>query len=168
MEPSAEVDAATVERRRQRGRRIVLAAFLSVATVFIVSSTVQITRDVFGASLADPRSAALSPLPPACKEGIARLDAALDRAFPRAAASLVAAPNGDPAGEDAVARTFDEALLPEWGDEARVRDACAGGGAAEDALAAVLRLKMAEQSSLRRQAAELGPLRKRVGAHLMR
>jgi len=171
MEPTAEADAAeVVERRRRRGRRIVIGSFLSVATLFILSSAFQITRGVFGGGPEEVPAASGAGLSPSCRDGLFRLHTALDRAFPRASAALVAAPAPDGSGEEAVTRAFADALLPEWADEQRVRSACTEGGgtAAEEALAAVLRLKKAEETSLRRQAAELAPLRRRVAAYITR
>src|ERR1017187_1237545 len=94
-----------VRPQSRKGRSIVSALFVGVVSVFIVITTVQLGRGVFGQN-ASKANGGIAP-PAACIAGISRLAPALDRAL--AAASPIA-------DENASLTAFASATLPEWND----------------------------------------------------
>jgi len=167
--------------RQRVASRVVYGTFLGVATAFILSSTVQIIVAVFGLDAAPLGGQVASPVGDApgspvaanaraCTEGIARLAGALDRSFARTAIAQAAGDDG-PRGidrEEALAASFRKDLAPEWDTEKAVEASCAGDTRSEDAFAALLRLKWAQEGFVRRQMVEIEPLRREVRAYLPR
>ncbi len=139
----------------RRGRRIVSAAFVGVVSVFIVITTVQVGRGVFGKG-APSANGGIAP-PPACVAGIARLDAALDRAMMTTSRITE---------EDAVTPAFAQSTLPEWNESPKVEEDCNATPEGKEAFAAILRLRRAEESLLHRQVGELSPMKQDVEAYL--
>jgi hypothetical protein len=67
-------------------------------------------------------------------------------------------------GEDAALADFRRALSPEWDDRDHIEDLCRPSPSSMAALDALERLRYAEEHAVRREAAELAPLRRRVQA----
>jgi hypothetical protein len=139
----------------RRGRSIVSALFVGVVSVFIVITTVQLGRGVFGQNASKANGGIT--LPAACIAGISRLAPALDRAL------AVASPIAD---ENASLAAFAGATLPEWNDSQIIEQSCNATPEGQEAFAAVLRLRRAEEGFLHRQFAELSPMRRDVEAYL--
>lgn len=131
------------------------AAFLTIAVAFVISSTWQIARGVLG--LSTPAVANAPPPAPECVAGITRLEKALDRGLEGAAASAEV--------PDAL-RRFEAGAEPEWSDRAAVENACNGSLQGKDAFTALVRLRNADETFLRRQVAEVEPIRRDVEAYL--
>ena len=138
----------------RRGRRIVTAAFLIFAAGFIVTSTLDIARGVYGEHVASGEG---PPPSVACVGGIKALVGALDRAMSVAAASR---------DESAALPAFAGATKPEWDAAADVENACSATPQGKDAFAALVRLRAADESFLQRRIAEIAPLRRDVDAYL--
>lgn len=138
----------------RRGRRIVTAAFLILAAWFIVTSTVNIARGVYGEHVVSGEG---PPPPAACVSGIKALVGALDRAMSVAAAS---------SDESAALQAFATAAKPEWDSSAETENACSATPQGKDAFVALVRLRAADESFLRRRVAEVAPLRRDVDAYL--
>lgn len=128
-------------------------AFLTLTTAFIVSSTWQLGRGVFGVTATNGSA----PPPPACVAGISRLASALDRGVARASS----APD-----EGAALSSFASEAAPDWNDLGAVESHCEASATGKDAYAALLRLRMADESFLKRRVAELSPMRRDVDAYL--
>jgi hypothetical protein len=137
----------------RRGRSIVSALFVGVVSVFIVVTTAQVGAGVFGKSAS---RAGVAP-PAACVAGISRLTPALDRALG------AASPIGD---DSASLATFAAATLPEWNDSQDIESTCSATPEGQEAFAAVLRLRRAEEALLHKDVAELSPMRRDVEAYL--
>jgi hypothetical protein len=140
-----------LERGRNLGRKYVLAGFVVLAAIFVVLTTVEITEGVFGSTA--PPSLAEG----ACSQELRNLATAVERAI-AASARL-------PSGEGAAAR-YREALLPEWAREGAIEARCASEPTGSDAFATVLRLRIGGEELARRQAGELGPVRRTLAAYL--
>lgn len=140
-----------LERGRNLGRKYVLAGFVALAAIFVVLTTAEITEGVFG-STAPPTLAG-----GACSEELQGLAIAVERAI-SASARL---PSGDGA-----APQYREALLPEWAKEGAIEAQCASEPAGSDAFATVVRLRLGGEELARRQAGELGPIRRTLAAYL--
>ena len=159
-------------RRRKLASRIVFGAFALFATAFILSSAAQLMSAVLGLRIepvtAAPQAATTPPLTEpgraACAAGIERLIAALDRAFLEASKLATAGAMS----ADGVVTAFQGSALPEWSEEAAIETGCRSDPHGSDAFAAVLRLRLAEESFLRRQIVELSPVRRDVQAYLPR
>ena len=138
----------------RRGRRIVSAAFLLFAATFIVVSTIEIARGVYG----EPVASGEGPPPSAaCVAGIKVLVAALDRAMAAGASAH---------DESAALREFAGTAKPEWDGISETENACSATPQGKDAFAALVRLRAADESFLRRRVAEVAPLRRDVDAYL--
>jgi hypothetical protein len=137
----------------RRGRSIVSALFVSIVSVFIVITTWQVARGVFGKGV---MKASVAPAP-ICVAGVSRLNDALDRAL------AAASPLTD---EHAIDAAFANAARPEWDDSSKVEADCAGTQEGQDAFAALLRLRRADESFLHREVAELSPMKQDVEAYL--
>jgi hypothetical protein len=147
-----------VERGRRLGRKYILAGFVTLASVFVVLTTLEITEGVFGSAAHGIASAAPpSEAEGACPDDLRGLSAAVERAM--TAASRLRD------GEEATSR-YREALLPEWTKEAAIETQCAGAPGGADAFATVVRLRIAGEALARRQAGELGPIRQTLAAYL--
>lgn len=136
---------------RRRGRRVAIGAWYAILVAFIVAAVVQITRQVFA-----PTGASLGPKP-ACHEGLLGLARALDAA--RAAADGVASGN-----EDEVLARYRGVLETPWSARDAIAESCRADRASTESLDAIERLRYAEEHALRREAAELTPLRLRIHA----
>lgn len=134
----------------RRGRRIALLLFYSVVIGSVALWTAQITVQVFASH---GRSE-----PGDCRTGLASLVTALDAA--RAASERVEA-----SPEDAIAG-FRSALSPAWDEHDRVAARCTRDGDPRllQALDTVDRLRYAEENAIRRDARDLGLLRRRMRA----
>lgn len=132
------------------GRRVALGLYYATVLAIIVSSTWQITRQLF--FFPEPTSPYRG-----CREGLDALVAAVERA-------RGAAPGLD--GEDAAIRRFRLALSPAWGYRDQIAASCKGAHDDEHALDAIERLRYAEEHAVRREAGDLAPLRRKVGAIL--
>ncbi len=128
--------------------RGVYGVFIFLASAFIVASIVQIARAVFQD---DARIHAVAS--EACAATLRAEAGAIDRALAAAAAASDARE-----GE----RMYFETLSADPLLEDRGRRACASDAAGADALAALARLHRAAESSVRRQSAALGPVRREV------
>ncbi|MGH7285378.1 MAG: hypothetical protein ACRELY_27975 [Polyangiaceae bacterium] len=138
----------------RRGRRIVTAAFLIFAAGFIVTSTVDIGQGVYGKPIAN----GVAPPPtPECIAGIKSLANALDRGL-----SVATSAND----ESMAIAAFLLAGRPEWDTASDTDSACSTTPRGKDAFAALLRLRAADVSFLRRHMAEVAPLRRDVDAYL--
>jgi len=144
-----ESDGEGEERRaRLRGRRIGLGVVMVVAVSFIVVSTAQIVRAVFGLGTT-PLAAGPADSPEGqCALGIRRLVRALDR----------------PVGTDP--GSAGGASEPAWSDAEAVDQACRKAPGGLDAWTALLRLRAAEQQLAQANDEDLQPLRREVAAHL--
>jgi hypothetical protein len=151
-----ERDPARPEvRARLLGKRAVLVTLLVVATTFIGSSALQIIPSVFGE---DEQGGAGAAVAPACSEGLQALEEALDRAVSEAY-------HRDPDG--ALGR-FRASLLPEWNNVGKIEQVCSKSARGLDAIAALARLRRAEERLAGRRDAEVAPLRRDVAAYLPR
>jgi hypothetical protein len=146
---------------RLRGRRAALALFTVVAVAFIVSSTTQITRALFGMGL-EPLPAGAAPGSPEqlCASGIQGLARALDRAGNRLSPVASAANDAD------TMAALRPGLSPEWDRADEVRAACDAARGGPSAWAALERLRVAEEQSGRLGREELSSVRSDVAAHL--
>jgi hypothetical protein len=164
-EPRDADDDRGLSVARLRGRRVALALVTVVAVAFIVSSTVQITRAVFGMQLEPlPTGAAAGSPEQLCASGIQALARALDRADGRrsSVASSVASARSD--GDPAAA--LRPGLSPEWDRAEEVRTACDAARGGPSAWASLERLRFAEEQSGRLGREELSSVRSDVAAHL--
>lgn len=141
--PRARPDAGAM------GRRVAAGLYLLVALAVAIGGGVQVVAQAFRRHEAAEGGAT------SCKEGLAGLAAAVDRA--RSAASATD-------GEDAALDRFRGALRPEWDDRDHIEDLCQSSPQAMAALDAIEQLRYAEEHAARREAAELAPLRRRVQA----
>jgi hypothetical protein len=139
--------ASPLERARARGRRIAFALFYAVAAAISLAGAVQIFSQAFRRHEA-PEAQIRS-----CSEGLSRLSSAVARA--RRAASVTD-------GEDAALDDFRKALLPDWDSRDQIEDLCRPSAASMADLDAIEQLRYAEEHAVRREAAELAPLRRRV------
>ncbi len=138
----------------RRGRRIVTAAFLIFAAAFIVTSTVDIARGVYDEHVASTEG---PPPTAACVEGIKTLVGALDRAV-----SVATSAKDEPSALSA----FSSGAKPEWDAAYGTESACSTTPQGKDAFAALVRLRAADESFLKRRVAEVAPLRRDVDAYL--
>ena len=138
---------ASLDPARARGRRVAYVLFYSIAVGISAAGAIQIFSQAFARHGA-PESAAST-----CEEGLSRLASAVARA--RKAASATD-------GEDAALGDFRKTLRPEWDDRDHVEDLCRSSPSSMAALDAIEQLRYAEEHAVRREAAELAPLRRRV------
>lgn len=162
---SDEPDDADADPRltaaRLRGKRVALALVTGVSIAFIVSSTVQITRAVFGIGL-EPLPAGASAGSPEqrCASGIHALAQALDRAGDRLSSVASAANDAE------TMAALRPGLSPEWDRADDVRAACEVAQGGLSAWASLQRLRVAEEQSGRLGRDELSSVRSDVAAHL--
>ncbi len=102
------------QRAENLGKRVVLAAFLGFATLFVLSSTWQLMIGTFGMGT-KALSVELDPDAKACADGVRRLASALDRAMAKATAAD---------SEKSALAAFEAGLAPEWNDESAVASQC--------------------------------------------
>jgi hypothetical protein len=134
---------------RARGRRTAFVLYLLVALVVGAAGGIQVFAQAF------ERREAPEIHVKSCPDGLARLAAAVERA--RTAASVTD-------GEDAALDRFRRALQPDWDDRDHIEDLCQSSPSSMAALDAIEQLRYAEEHAVRREAAELAPLRRRVQA----
>lgn len=151
------------ERARKRGRRIVYVLFGAFATVFVVACIVEIIGTAIWGFRLDGR-----PSPERVSRPCAQRLVALAEAMDRAATTGLDGRDLESATEDTALSRFRGALGADWGDLTTVGRVCGKEGAGADALAALLRLKQAQEGLLRRQVVEIAPLRRDVSAYLAR
>lgn len=144
--------------KNRRARRITAIAVLVVALAFVVSSTWQIISAVFFARPVPIR--AETPDEIACVSGLRRLEAALERATDRAAHATMANAPILTTDEAHALEAFEAALAPEWDDQASVERTCSSTTRGKEAWAALLRLRRGLEGSARKDAHEIGPLRR--------
>ncbi|WP_394849345.1 hypothetical protein LZC95_18100 [Pendulispora brunnea] len=151
--------------RQKLASRLVYGSFLGLATAFILSSTYQLMIGVFGMGI-EPLPSSGRPEAAvegqACADGIAQLSAALERGF----AHSVGPDGASARTEEAVVAGFRKNLEPEWTGEAAIERTCASHPHGQEAFAALLRLKLAQEGFVRRQMVEIDPLRRSVNAYL--
>jgi hypothetical protein len=154
-------DEPSLSAARLRGKRVAFAILTVVSSAFIVSSTVQITRAVFGYGF-EPLPVGAAPGSPEerCASGIRGLAQALDRAGGRLSSVASAANDAE------TMAALRPGLSPEWDRADEVRLACAGAQGGPSAWAALQRLRVAEEQSGRLGKAELSSVRSDVTAHL--
>jgi hypothetical protein len=159
-EPDVDEDPA-LSAARLRGRRVALAFVTVIALAFIVSSTVQITRAVFGMGI-EPLPAGASAGSPErlCASGIQSLAQALDRASGQLPARASAA------SDTGTAKGLPAGLSPEWDRADEVRAACDAARGGPSAWASLQRLRVVEEQSGRLGREELSSVRSDVAAHL--
>ena len=150
-----------LERARRLGRKYVIVAFAAVGGAFTVLTTEQLVLGVFVEG-ARPLASSAVPLGassgPSCGESLRRMEAAVERAVTA---------SGQAIDETAASDAYRRALAPEWDGRAAVESRCAAekpGGT--DALASVVRLRVAGEQLARRHASELAPLRRDVASYL--
>jgi hypothetical protein len=135
----------------KRVTRVVYGAFVALAAAFIVSSVWQIAAQLFGFGAASrpeaPRASA------ACATGLRELAAAVDRGS-AAAQGAGSADEAEQRYKDAVAKT--------WSEKDQLLRPCQDDPAGPEAMAALARLDRAAEGAARRQAGELGPVRREV------
>lgn len=146
-------------RAKLRGKRIALAIYGTFASTFVLISTWQLANGVFGITISPivAATAATAPAPKGCADDIRAMRGALDRAFGVA----VTAPD-----DGAALVSYRRALSPEWDGESAAADRCGGEPRGADAFAALRRLRVAQEASLRRQVVEMAPLRRDLAAYL--
>ena len=137
-------------RVRLRGKRAALAIYGTFASVFVALSTWQLVAGVFG-GVTMPLAAG------SCSDDLRALRSALDRGL----ATAVAAPDAATALD-----RYRRAISPEWGIEKSVADRCAAEPRGTDAYVLLLRLRLAQEASLRGEVAAMAPLRRDLGAYL--
>lgn len=168
-EPRDADDDRGLSAARLRGRRVALALVTVVAVAFIVSSTAQITRAVFGIGLEPlPAGAAAGSPEQLCASGIQALARALDRADDRRSslASSLASPVASARSDGDPPAALRPGLSPEWDRAEEVRTACNAARGGPSAWASLERLRFAEEQSGRLGRDVLSSIRSDVAAHL--
>ncbi len=132
---------------KKRLRQLASGVVLAVAVPFVAWSMWQIINVVFGVA---PPARASTAEEAACTAKLRTLEAALERASDRAAH----------APDDIHAQTtFDSAVSPEWDDQAAAERAC-DTPRGHDAWAALLRLRRGLEGRSKKDARDVGPLRR--------
>jgi hypothetical protein len=142
--------AASAPPKRSRIRTAVFAVYFTFAAAFVILSTTSIMQGVFGSAL----EGHTLPLPTDCTLGIRALTRRLELARVRF---------GSGESEDSAVASFQKDAFDDW---SRTEVACKASERGLEAFAAVVRLRKASERAVRRQAAELGPLRRDVDAYL--
>lgn len=141
--------ASDLDRAKKRGRRAAFTIFYVLAVGVSVGGSAQIFVQAF------QRREAPGLGVTSCADGLGKLTGAIERA--RKVASVTD-------GEDAALADFRKALGPEWEDRDHIEDLCRSSAQSMAALDAIEQLRYAEEHAVRREAAELAPLRRRVQA----
>lgn len=128
---------------------------LVVACAFIAASVWQIVAAVFYERPA--RAAPETADETACAARLRSLEGALERGAAQAERATVTQPKTD---ESRARAAFDAALAPEWDDAASAEQLCATSPRLRDAWAALLRLRRGLEGIARKDAHEIGPLRR--------
>jgi hypothetical protein len=135
-------------RRGRRAKRLTLGVFYSLVVLFTAVLATEIGWQVWA-----PERAPGAPA--GCVEGLRALLEGLD-------AARAAAEGTEVTPEQALGR-FRSSLGVAWGATDEVADACGGEARFREAFDLVRRLRYAEESAVRRDARDLGVLRRRVG-----
>lgn len=153
---------ADLERGRRLGRKYVTMAFVVLAGLFVLSTTKQLSFGVFGIG-SEALGGAGAGLGMAtesdkrCGGRLRAMAAAVDRAIAVSAGAR---------DEASAALQYQAALGPEWSDTPAVENSCSANAHGADALATVVRLRVAGEQVARRRAGELVPLRRDVATYL--
>jgi hypothetical protein len=159
-EPDVDDDPG-LSAARVRGRRVAFAFVSIVAIAFIGSSTVQITRAVFGLGLEPlPNGASAGSPEQLCASGIHALARALDRVSGQVSSVASAANDAD------TMKALRPGLSPEWDHADEVHAACDAARGGPSAWASLERLRLAEEQSGRLGREELSSVQSDVAAHL--
>jgi len=137
---------SAMESAQRRGRRWGIVVATAIMTTFIGVCGTQVMVQGF--------APASTESPSDCNTGIINLISALRRA--RAAAAA------EPLGERAGLVRFRQALQPEWDCRGKLVETCASETWAHDAIAAIDRLRYAEEHAVRYESVDLAPSRRRV------
>jgi hypothetical protein len=145
--PDTEPKADPTDTAAKLGARVAVAAFVLFSSLFVVSSTWQLTRAaVFQydpvSSLREPPVDARSP----CGADLRALTSAVERAI---SASRLA-PDAETASI-----VYQAGLAPEWDRETAVRETCTPEPHGLEAFAAVSRLQRAGEAFARHRASDL-------------
>jgi hypothetical protein len=141
-------------RAKLNGKRAGIVLLTTVAVVFIGLCALSIVPAVFGRG---PDPLTPSPTGRACADAIVRLQGAVDRAARTA---------GGAPDEATAVSSFRGALAPDWDEEKRIEAVCGADPNGAGAFAALQRLRVAEETSARRRAVEIAPLRHDVRQYL--
>lgn len=133
----------------RRATNLVVALFLSLATVFILDSTWELAKGAFDLDRDD--TVGKSPEALRCYGEVRRLEAEIDRAVGEASRAGLEA--GHEAYEKALAESFSEGAL------ASLESTCRSAPRGTAAYGALLRIRRAEESAIAQRTAELRPLR---------
>jgi hypothetical protein len=135
------------------GRRIGQTVYYGLVFVVAATATLQVAREAF---LGEEQPAVPFAT---CREGLRELYAAVDRGRK---AARYPADSEAPWSEEAALQRYREAVRPTWRHRDGVATMCQDAPELRAALDAIERLRYAEEHNVRSQAAELGPLRRRV------
>jgi len=130
----------------RRGKTVGAVAFTLLIGVPTVHWAVQIVSQAWS----PPRPIATQD----CREGLASLLEAVRRARSGAA--------DEPAGERASVARFRDALEPEWGQHAALREVCRRDPGARQLWLEIERLRYAEERTVRQDASDVARRRRRV------
>ncbi|NUP06532.1 MAG: hypothetical protein HOW73_10785 [Polyangiaceae bacterium] len=137
------------DAQKRRARQIAAIVFVGTMTAWVLGTSFQIVQQaIWPEAVATPW--------PTCEEGLRGLHSSLERARHDAEGDL------DP--DSALAR-FRAGLSPEWTYLAGVRKTC-GEAHKLPSLDALERLRYAEEHAVRREAASLAALRRRVASEV--
>ncbi len=133
---------------KKRLRQLAAGFVMLLAVPFVIVSTWQIIDVVFGGA---PPARKATADEVACADKLRTLASALERASDRA--------SHEP--DDAHAESaFEEAVSPEWDDQGSAEHACATTPRGRDAWAALLRLRRGLEGRSKKDARDVGPLRR--------
>lgn len=139
---------------KKRLRQLASGVVLAVAVPFIVWSTWQIVSAVYGVA---PPARASTAEEATCTAKLRTLQAALERASDHA--------SHEP--DDAHAQAaFEAAIAPEWDEQGAAERACDTSPRGRDAWAALLRLRRGLEGRSKKDARDVGPLRRDLETRL--
>jgi hypothetical protein len=157
--PSLPADPANLsDVAAKRGARLALFAFVALSSLFVLSSTWQLTRAALFEN--DPRSALRNPAIAAngaCAGRLRMRTEAVEIGLTRASAALT-----ETEAQDA----FDRTVTYTWDDRGATSTVCNAEPRGTDALATVERLRRAAESVARRRAGDLEQVRAEVATVL--
>lgn len=133
---------------RRRGRRAAMVVYYAIVAAFGVLVAGNITWQVWAPAF-EPHATV------ACAPSLRGLAEAVNRARARASAASAG-------GEDAAIAAFRAALLPEWNERDAIARSCEASPKLAAALDTIERLRYAEERAVRREVADLAPLRQQV------
>ena len=142
MSASSQPDQA-----RERGRRALLAGYWLVVVSFVALPAASVARQLW------PSASESGGKPNTnCALGLVDLASAIERARETATRE-------GSSGEDAALSAFRRALEPEWNRYPALVDACRSNEQQSQTLSLLHRLRYTEEKAVRRDAADLAPLR---------